>query len=162
MFKQIKTKHIENKTYFNCGKTDHIARNCWNGKGQQRGSDSKMQMTATKQKAYNTTDLNKRPTFGRPTQEQNTHLKYQEQMQLYAIKWKSPKRELLPDGRTQRRQPPMSPLSAKSILSTKESHLRYSKNYNEYQYNHEKEENHLYVKWTLQPELNKNCDVCKQ
>jgi len=70
-------------------------------------------------------------------------------MQLYIIKWESPKREPLPNEKTRKRQPPMDSLLAKSVLLIKENHLEHNKNYNEYQYNYKEEENHLYIKWIL-------------
>jgi len=64
MFKQIETKYIENKIYFNYNKTGHIIQSYRNGKRQQKGSDSRIQMATIKQRIYNITNLDKRPTFG--------------------------------------------------------------------------------------------------
>jgi len=84
--KQIRIKYIENKIYFNYSKTSYIVRSCQNGKRQQRRSDSKMQITATKQRVYNITDLDKKPILKKLIQKQNTHFKYQKQMQLHITK----------------------------------------------------------------------------
>jgi len=42
IFEQTKTKYMENKICFNCGKTGYMVQSCWNGKGRQRGSDGRM------------------------------------------------------------------------------------------------------------------------